>query len=46
MTAPLPLPAQTQAQQDRLETIARYAVTTSMCKRLGMREEIAALEPS
>jgi len=32
----LPAAAQTQAQQDRLEQIGRYGVTSALCARLGM----------
>jgi hypothetical protein len=32
----LPAAAQTQAQQDRLEQIGRYAVTSAVCEQLGM----------
>lgn len=37
MLGSLPVHAQTQAQQDRLDKVSRYVVTAPMCQRLGMR---------
>lgn len=37
MLGSLPVHAQTQAQQDRLNQVGRYVVIAPMCQRLGMR---------
>ena len=37
LTMASPAPAQTQAQQDRLDQVSRFLVTAPMCERLGMK---------